>query len=196
MWENPTMALNIKDEETEALVAKLTSLTGETETEAVRTAARERLERLEPQPKRKRKKMTAEEMRNWLETEIWPLIPDEVLGKAISKAEREEILGYGPDGGVILDSSAVVAVVQEEPGREEIEAKMRAGGRASRSAPRLWSRRRWSMVRTSGESRAKRPFHALRKEFGVDSDPIRRGARSVAATGLRPASERVAIPPR
>jgi antitoxin VapB len=98
MWENATMALNIKDEETEALVTKITSLTGETETEAVRKAARERLERLQPQPKPRRKKMTAEEMRYWLETEVWPKVPKELLGKGISKAEREEILGYGPDG--------------------------------------------------------------------------------------------------
>lgn len=90
------MALNIKDEETEALVTKIVSLTGETETEAVRTAARERLERLEPRAKRKRKKLTAEELRHWLETEVWPFVPDR--GKPISKAEREEILGYGPDG--------------------------------------------------------------------------------------------------
>ena len=39
------MALNIKDKETEALVTELTALTGETENEAVRKAARERLER-------------------------------------------------------------------------------------------------------------------------------------------------------
>ncbi len=41
------MALNIKDKETEALVGKIASLTGETKTEAVRQAATERLERLE-----------------------------------------------------------------------------------------------------------------------------------------------------
>jgi antitoxin VapB len=97
MWENPVMALNIKDEETEALVARIVSLTGETETEAVREAAREKLERLKSQPKPKRK-MTAEETRHFMETEIWPLIPDKVRGKTITKAEREEILGYGPDG--------------------------------------------------------------------------------------------------
>jgi antitoxin VapB len=89
------MALNIKDEETEALVARIVLLTGETE--AVRRAAQERLRSL-GQDLPKRKKMTAEEMRTWLETEIWPLVPKDVLGKSISKAEREEILGYGPEG--------------------------------------------------------------------------------------------------
>jgi antitoxin VapB len=90
------MALTIKDEETEALVAEIASLTGETKTEVVREAARERLERLQPRPRRRQ--MTAAEMRHWLETEIWPLIPRERRGKTISKAEREEFLGYGPGG--------------------------------------------------------------------------------------------------
>jgi antitoxin VapB len=95
LWENSTMALNIKDKETETLVAEIAALTGETKTGAVRKAARERLERLRLQEDPRR---DAESFRRFLETEIWPLIPDELLGKSISKAEREEILGYGPDG--------------------------------------------------------------------------------------------------
>jgi antitoxin VapB len=91
------VALNIKDEETEALVARIALLTGETKTEAVRGAAQERLQSL-GQDLPKRKETTAEEMQIWLETEIWPLVPKDVLGKSISKAEREEILGYGPEG--------------------------------------------------------------------------------------------------
>lgn len=91
------MALNIKDKETEALVAEIASLTGETKTGAVRQAARERLERLKlqsPDPRR-----DAESMRRWLETDIWSLFPDEMLGREpMTKAEREEILGYGPGG--------------------------------------------------------------------------------------------------
>lgn len=39
-----------------------------------------------------------ERLRRVLEEEIWPNIPPDVLGKKITKAEREEILGYGPDG--------------------------------------------------------------------------------------------------
>jgi antitoxin VapB len=92
------VTLSIRDKETEALVAQITSVTGETQTEAVRKAVGERLERLEAQPRPGRKKMTAEEMRHFMETEIWPLVPDELLGKGITKAEREEILGYGPEG--------------------------------------------------------------------------------------------------
>ena len=34
----------------------------------------------------------------FLREEIWPHVPPEVRGKTITKAEREEILGYGPDG--------------------------------------------------------------------------------------------------
>jgi antitoxin VapB len=94
------MALNIKDKETEALVAQIAALTGETKTGAVREAVRERLERvlLERRfggdPRR-----DAAAMRRWLETEIWSLFPPETLGEEpMTKAEREEILGYGPDG--------------------------------------------------------------------------------------------------
>jgi antitoxin VapB len=90
------MALNIKDKETEALVAEIAALTGETKTGVVRRAARERLERLKLGSEDPRR--DAESMRRWLETEIWPLISDDLLGKSISKAEREEILGLGPDG--------------------------------------------------------------------------------------------------
>lgn len=35
---------------------------------------------------------------NFLEREIWPQIPASQLGRGISKQEREEILGYGPEG--------------------------------------------------------------------------------------------------
>jgi antitoxin VapB len=90
------MALNIKDKETEALVNEIASLTGETKTGAVRRAARERLERLKLRPGGRLR--TAEEVQEWLETEIWPQIPADQLGKKITKAEREELLGYGPDG--------------------------------------------------------------------------------------------------
>jgi antitoxin VapB len=91
------MALNIKDKETEALVSELAARTGETKTGAVRRAARERLDKLERRAARRRR--TPEEVQRWLETEIWSQIPDELLDRPpMTKAEREEILGYGPDG--------------------------------------------------------------------------------------------------
>jgi antitoxin VapB len=92
------MALNIKDRETEALVAEIAALTGETKTGAMRTAARERLERLRLHHGKPDPRKDAESFRRFMETEIWPLIPEEARGKTITKAEREELLGYGPGG--------------------------------------------------------------------------------------------------
>lgn len=92
------MALNIKDKETEALVAEIVALTGETKTGALRQAARERLERLRLQSGKQSPRNDGESFRRWLETEVWPLVPDELLGRGLTKAEREEILGYGPAG--------------------------------------------------------------------------------------------------
>jgi antitoxin VapB len=100
------VALNIKDKETEALVSEIASLTGETETEVVRQAARERLDRLERERAKVRADrvldydplMDAESMQRYLETEIWPLMSGNWRGKRIPKALREEWLGYGPDG--------------------------------------------------------------------------------------------------
>jgi antitoxin VapB len=37
-------------------------------------------------------------LRQLLEEEIWPSIPPELLGRAPSKEEQEQILGYGPEG--------------------------------------------------------------------------------------------------
>jgi antitoxin VapB len=89
------MALNIKDQETVRLAAEVADLAGESKTAAVRTALRERKERLElSDPAAKR---TAE-LRRWLAEEVWPSLPPGARGKEITKAEREEILGYGPDG--------------------------------------------------------------------------------------------------
>ena len=113
------MALNIKDKGTEALVNKIASLTGETQTEAVRQSASERLARLEleraqsgerPMEALRRErfggarrldydpKESDEAFEYFLETEIWPLVRPENLGKTMTKAEREELLGYGPGG--------------------------------------------------------------------------------------------------
>ncbi|MFN8202180.1 MAG: type II toxin-antitoxin system VapB family antitoxin [Solirubrobacteraceae bacterium] len=89
------MALNIKDPETERLAAELAAVTGETKTGAVRTALRERRERL---GREHGAQTPGERLRRVLEEEIWPLVPDDVRGKPITKTEREEILGYGPDG--------------------------------------------------------------------------------------------------
>lgn len=88
------MALNIKDPETEALAAEVAHLSGDTKTGAVRSALRTRRDELR---RRGAAGDRAERLRRALETEIWPLLPPGDRGP-ITKAEREAILGYGPDG--------------------------------------------------------------------------------------------------
>jgi len=39
-----------------------------------------------------------ERLIRFLEEEIWPLVPPDQLGKPVSKAEREELLGFGEYG--------------------------------------------------------------------------------------------------
>jgi len=91
-----TMALNIKDRETEKLAAEVAELTGESKTGAVREALRQRRDRLMLTKGRRGK---PGDLRRFLETEIWPLIPEQERGQPpMTKAEREEILGYGPEG--------------------------------------------------------------------------------------------------
>jgi antitoxin VapB len=91
-----TMALNIKDGETIRLADEVAMLAGETKTRAVRTALEERRRRLAHGTgsalERRRR------LADLLEREIWPQIPARELGKAVSREDREAILGYGPEG--------------------------------------------------------------------------------------------------
>jgi len=91
------MALNIKDAMAEQLAAEVAQLAGENKTQAVRIALQERKERLELQGDGGRHGRRRN-LRRLLETEIWPLIPDEVRGRPLTKEEEEEILGFGQDG--------------------------------------------------------------------------------------------------
>jgi antitoxin VapB len=88
------MALNIKDPETERLAAEVAALTGETKTGAVRYALRMALEARSRPPASQREQYLI----RFLEEEIWPLMPAGELGRPMSKAEREEILGFGEHG--------------------------------------------------------------------------------------------------
>jgi antitoxin VapB len=83
------MALNIKDPETVRLAAEVADLAGESKTAAVRTALRERKERLELQAPRR----TTTELRRWLEEEVWPSLPPGA-NVPLSKEEEEALLGY------------------------------------------------------------------------------------------------------
>lgn len=89
------MALNIKNEETEQLAAEVASMTGESKTGAVRQALLERRDRLVLASGRRQR--SPEGLTRFLETEIWPLIPDRG-GPPMTKEEVEDILGYGPEG--------------------------------------------------------------------------------------------------
>jgi hypothetical protein len=90
-------AMDFADEETKKLAAEVARLAQESEEEAVRGALRERRDRLELGSGGKGK--SPGDMREWLETEIWPQIPAELKGRPPrTKAEIEEILGYGSEG--------------------------------------------------------------------------------------------------
>lgn len=88
------MALNIKNNDVETLLDKLIASTGESKTEAVRVALNERLQRLAIETASPPKTRLAA----FLETELWAQIPQNLYGTTITKAEEEEILGYGADG--------------------------------------------------------------------------------------------------
>jgi len=89
------MALNIKNPDVEALAAELAELTGESKTETVRRALVERRARLRFRVTDDARKSR---IRTFLEQEVWSRVPEDQLGKAPDKAEREEILGYGDHG--------------------------------------------------------------------------------------------------
>jgi hypothetical protein len=79
------------------LAAEVAKLAGESEEDAVRQALRERRERLAPRPSRERRRPEGG-LRHFMETEIWPLIPEEHRGgPPMTRAERAELLGYGSD---------------------------------------------------------------------------------------------------
>jgi antitoxin VapB len=89
------MALNIKDTDAERLAGEVAALAGETKTRAVRVALSERKERL---ARRARGADRGARLRRFLESEAWPQVPPDVIGKPLSRDERESILGYGVEG--------------------------------------------------------------------------------------------------
>jgi len=89
------MGLNIKNARVEALAAEVARLAGETKTEAIRRALEERRVRLASGAVRRDR---AGEVTRFLDREVWPKIPRKLLGRGISKRQREKILGFGPHG--------------------------------------------------------------------------------------------------
>ncbi len=88
------MALNLKNAAVERLAAEVARLTGESKTEAIRRALDERRRRL--------KNTSATERRarvlRFLEKKVWPTLPAGELGRRLTRAEEDEILGFGPEG--------------------------------------------------------------------------------------------------
>jgi antitoxin VapB len=89
------MGLNLKNPEVEHLAAEVAAMVGETKTEAIRRALEERKEHLRFRVTNRDRKTS---LLRLLEGEIWPLVPEGLLGKRLSRKEREQILGYGPEG--------------------------------------------------------------------------------------------------
>lgn len=89
------MALNIKNPHVERLVEEITQVTGESKTEAIRQALLERQARLRfriaPEGREAR-------VRSFLAREVWPRVPSDQIGRAPTRSEREDILGYGDEG--------------------------------------------------------------------------------------------------
>ncbi len=89
------MAMNIKNDKVERLAEELAQMTGETKTAAILRALEERRERIAMGPSGKPR---LAQVLDFLEREIWPAIPRKLLGRRVTKRERERILGYGRGG--------------------------------------------------------------------------------------------------
>lgn len=88
------VALNLKNAEVERLAAEVARLAGESKTEAIRRALEERKRRLTG-------RSTAEQrarILKFLERRVWPTLPARERGRRLTRAEEDEILGFGPRG--------------------------------------------------------------------------------------------------
>jgi len=88
------MALTIRDDEVERFAAEVARMTGESETEAIRRALAQRRQRLAYRISPVDRHAHAPQ---FLEHEVWPRIPENELGRRLSRREEDEILGYGPE---------------------------------------------------------------------------------------------------
>ncbi len=88
------MALNIKNATVEWLAAEAARRLGVSKSEAVRRALEAQLERI-AEPSRAER---AAQLVAFLERDVWPFVPDDALGRATEKRERERILGYDVEG--------------------------------------------------------------------------------------------------
>ncbi len=75
------MALNIKNSQVENLATELAELTGESKTEAIRRALEERKQRLSFQVVHENR---ADELRSFLEREVWSVIRARSAGRRLA----------------------------------------------------------------------------------------------------------------
>ena len=94
VYHGVAMALNIKNDEVERLATEVARLTGESKTEAIRRALEERRRRLRSVSTSERRARVL----RFLEKKVWPGLPKGQVGRRLSRAEEDEILGYGPGG--------------------------------------------------------------------------------------------------
>ena len=88
------MALNIKNREVDRLADEVAGRTHVSKTEAVRQALATRLATLERTGPTGR----GGRLRSFLEHDVWPYLPEELLGTKVTREERERILGLGEAG--------------------------------------------------------------------------------------------------
>lgn len=84
-----TMGLNLKDEETVALVTEVAKRLGTTKTGAVRELARQKLTELDVEHDADLRIRKEENLR-WLEDEVWP----NTAGKHLTREDLDRLLGY------------------------------------------------------------------------------------------------------
>lgn len=80
------MPITIDDPELEALVHEIAAELQVSDADALTTVIRDHADYL------RRRGAVME----WLQNDVWPTIPPEVRGKPITRAEKAELLGYGP----------------------------------------------------------------------------------------------------
>ena len=88
------MALNLKNADVERLAAEVARLTGESKTEAIRRALEERKRRLRNASTDDRRARVL----RYLEKKVWPSLPPGELGRRLTRAEEDDILGIGQGG--------------------------------------------------------------------------------------------------
>ena len=88
------MAMNIQNAEVERLATEVARLTGESKTEAIRRALAERRRRLTSVSTDDRRARVL----RFLKEKVWPTLPKDQVGRRLTRAEEDGILGYGPGG--------------------------------------------------------------------------------------------------